>query len=259
MTAIVTTAFHEPVPQAALGGELGLTSFDIAESLGIRDDRGYVHQTAVRQRIDRNLEFLRANHFSVGTEKRAGTGGRAQENYVLSVEAAKYIVATWKSDVGVGYFRYLLACEQKVERGVPQLEAMMLKLKEDFNRLADDNARLRTENQAIAKALPKAKVKREKRYRVPVIYGNMFGDGLQVRYELRTQKECKEWQWAVGMLPMLVHLRQTLGEKIDISKREVVDYVMANLSKVEFGGSREEVEAALAKFTSEDELGKVCN
>ena len=250
MTAIVKTAFHEPRPQPELRGELGLTSQDVADSLGVQHSH-------LKQAI---RDLARVDETFVDSRRKVtGTGGRARELVILPVDFAKILVAQYKSKVGIGYVRFLLGCERVATQDVPKLRELLEELKGRFEALNEDNSRLRTENQVIAKALPKASVKREKRYRVPVLYGNMFGDGMQVRYELRTQKECKEWQWAVGMLPMLVHLRQSLGEKIVISKKEVVDHIMANLTPQEFGGSREEVEAALARFTSQDDLGTVCN
>lgn len=131
----VASTFVEPYTQAALDGKEGLTSVDIARALGA-------------QHRDVKLSIKRLSDedsaFCVQTQKSV-TGGRPVEMFILNVQDAKMVVATYQNAIGRAYLRFLLACERIVLEAVPKLQAT----------IANQAARIA---QLEAKALPKPKI-----------------------------------------------------------------------------------------------------
>lgn len=126
MSEIVASKFTAPYPQPAMDGDLGLTSSDLAHALGVQ------HKN-VLEKIRRVSEFLQAQGFDI-VEAAVGTATGKQPVFVFDVDTAKYITATWRNELGVSYFRYLLTCERMFESKVPQL---MATLTEAHQRVAD--------------------------------------------------------------------------------------------------------------------------
>ena len=96
--------FIQPYPQPSLGNELGLTSSDLAKSLGTEHKH-------VLQKIRRiSEEKLRSMGFIVEASIEARLG------FSLSTDTAKFFIAKWDNDIGLGYLKYLLQCEKVAER-----------------------------------------------------------------------------------------------------------------------------------------------
>jgi hypothetical protein len=219
MTKIVPSDFILPTPQEALGGELGLTSFDIARSLGLTNADGHIQQQSVKDKIRRNLEFFEKNNFHVSTwiaPRIGGGGGRGQENYVVSVATAKYIVAGWKSDRGASYFHRLLACERAAEEVIPQMLAENERLKSLVNALTEKKTRTpvrKTKSDGVQRTLVVESMTR---------YDSLFGEEGEVfqRHFKRVPVENlthEEWLDAQYTMLFLQHqgITRRMGEVKD--------------------------------------------
>jgi cell division protein FtsB len=153
MKLVQHPGFVQPYPQEALGGELGLTSEDIARSLGVA-------VSAVNEkcrRIDHGQWSTEGFQLIVDTIKSTKVG-RPGKMWVFSVHAAKLFLSRWDNEIGRGYFRYLLQCEDIVENKLP---AKMKELQAKFDALQTENKSLRTK-------LDAALVKRRR------VRGNIF-------------------------------------------------------------------------------------
>lgn len=107
--------YVKPYPQEALNGEAGLTTREIAEAIGVQ------HQH-VNEKVRRNRDLLESQGFRIVGSVVNTTDSR-EVTMAVDVDTAKYLTATWKNSLGVGYFRYLLECEHVAENVVPKLMA----------------------------------------------------------------------------------------------------------------------------------------
>lgn len=112
--SLVKTNFIKPYPQAALGGEEGLTAHDVAKALSVP--------------VERVLKKLRKRHWAKSPNWLAipfgmanKTNGLTIPTYSLNTNAAKAFVAKWDNEIGAAYFDWLLACERVVLEKVPQI------------------------------------------------------------------------------------------------------------------------------------------
>jgi phage anti-repressor protein len=156
MTDIVKAKFIQPYAQEALGGELGLTSKDMAFALDlphyelIKDLRGRHYFETLKQA---GFEFREISLNSKGR-------GRKGKAYVFTIDAAKAVVAVSRTSFGIHYLRYLLDCERAIEQGLPKLEA---KVKELVTELRETREKL--------SSLERPKVRKgQKTWRVVVGY-----------------------------------------------------------------------------------------
>lgn len=135
----------------------------------------------------------------------------------------------------------------------PRLEAELSHAREIVTAVTEHNTTLRNENQELAGRfrayIPRAK--RTKRYEVPVFYSAMFGPGLQIQSELRSQAECQPWQWGMGMAPMMAHLVESVVAKVSEVKNEAVKALMAKFTPEELPMKREEFEEAMRRIVDE--------
>lgn len=123
---LTTTNYIEPYPKKALGGELGLTSIDIARALGVRHD--YVYD-----KIRRNQSFYNSGGlWRIAYFTHILENNRKSKAFQVSTIVAKYVVATWKNDMGRSYFDYLEKCENFVQKEVPKLQALIETLTNKF-------------------------------------------------------------------------------------------------------------------------------
>lgn len=107
MSKLISSPYIQPYPLQEFGGELGLTSMDIAKSLGVDHHK-------VKEKIKRNFDFYNDCSFFITH--------MVDNYYTVNVATAKYLIASWKSHIGKGYFQYLLSCEQTVEKEIPALK-----------------------------------------------------------------------------------------------------------------------------------------
>jgi len=124
--------FVKPYPQAALGGELGLTLTDIAQSLGAEVFN--VRKKFLARGMSERLERLSLTAIPIGMANKSN--GLEVTEYVLPVEAAKFFIARWDSELGDGYLRMLIEYERIVLEEMPKLiralqeqKAVIIKLK----------------------------------------------------------------------------------------------------------------------------------
>ena len=129
--------FIQPYPQPALNNELGLTSEELAQALQVRHDN-------IRTKISKiNQEEWKQNGF-IFTKDLVNINdksiGRPKKVFAFNIAAAKFFIAKYDNDIGRGYFRYLLQCENLVENELPKA---MKKLEERFSELGRENELLR--------------------------------------------------------------------------------------------------------------------
>lgn len=148
--------FVTPYPQEALDGELGLTSGEVARAIGVS------HKNILRDMRERRyVTFLEGAGFRLAqfSPNRKGPG-RKGICFALSTEAAKALVASSRTELGAAYLRYLLACERRVEEGMPRLKA-------EFDRLVAELAEVRQKLAALERPKP---TRLQKVWRVVVGY-----------------------------------------------------------------------------------------
>jgi len=114
MSKLISSNYIQPTAQKALNGELGLTSGDIAKSLGVDHHK-------VKEKIKRNFDFYNDCSFFVTH--------MGDNYYTVNVATAKYLVASWKNHIGKGYFKHLLEYEKFVIEKLPKLEKELQALK----------------------------------------------------------------------------------------------------------------------------------
>jgi hypothetical protein len=120
MTELAKSEFKAPYPQAAMGGELGLTSQELAHGIGT------THSEMLRK-MRRIRRFLSAQGVRMVESMSNATQG-PNTLFVVDLTGAKYFAATWKNDLGFGYFKYLLTCERAAEEVVPKLRGRIQSL-----------------------------------------------------------------------------------------------------------------------------------
>lgn len=152
--------YARPSPREELGGELGLTSEQIAESL--EAEHHHVRQ-AILDLDEEDVEFHRE-----AEKLQVSKIGRPKQVLVVSADDAKMIVARYRNKHGRGYLRFLIKCEKVALESVPQL------LKEI--------SRLNAENHDLRSRLPQKNMKqlqaptRKGMACVPVEQINLFGE-----------------------------------------------------------------------------------
>lgn len=106
-----------PIPE--LGGRMGLYSYEIADSLGVR------HGTVVAKAKTKIAKFASQGwDISPSAEisaRRPGVGGRPIKPLAFCLDAAKAFVAKWDNEIGMAYLKHLLTCEQVVERMIEKV------------------------------------------------------------------------------------------------------------------------------------------
>ena len=143
--------FVKPYPQPELNGALGLTSRDIAESLGTT-------QNILRKAIcNSNFEKLARDanmNIKLVSFKFEGRG-RPEHLYILDVEAAKVFVARYSSDLGFKYCHFLVRCEKVLLEKLPQLEKALKDALSENETLRKQILQLEAGNRTRGKPGPK--------------------------------------------------------------------------------------------------------
>lgn len=102
----VENNFIKPKPQKELNGDLGVTLFDIAQSLG-------TSHAELKRRVERSgeLEYLKAfGHRTMSTVIVPSSGPKSL-SFVLDVMAAQHIVAKYDNFAGRYYLDFLIRCK----------------------------------------------------------------------------------------------------------------------------------------------------
>jgi len=107
MSNIIHVNFVPPKPQSELNGELGLTVEDIARSLGVvkKNIRKLIRKETIQKGLN-HAKFKCATfvaHHSFNDEE--------FEDYVLDVNAAKFVIARYGNKKGAEYLAYLVKHE----------------------------------------------------------------------------------------------------------------------------------------------------
>ena len=99
--------FVPPKPQSKLNGELGLTVEDIANSLGA--EKKNIRRFIRKETIQRGLKYANFKWAPIGAHHTANDG--VYEDYVLDVNAAKFVIARYGNKRGAEYLAYLVKHE----------------------------------------------------------------------------------------------------------------------------------------------------
>lgn len=98
----ISPEYAKPSPQPALHGEMGLSSKDLAKSLGVF----HKNILAKIRRLNESVKWVGLGFRLAAYEA---------DEYSLNTDLAKAFVAKWDNENGWGYMRYLLDCEKVVE------------------------------------------------------------------------------------------------------------------------------------------------
>lgn len=181
------TTFQQPHPMEELGGNLGLTSDEIALSLGVRHEDVKLHARSISKSDPT---------FAAIPKKVPGTGGRPREIFLLNVDDAKLLVGTYRNKIGLGYARFLI----NLERATP---ALVAQIREMERQIADLEAQI---NRKV-RTLPHTPT-------IPVTtnvtrYDSMHGDG-QVFHRTRIQMPTTSLTELELLRAKRAHLIQTM-------------------------------------------------
>lgn len=102
--------FTKPMPQSVLNDQLGLTTQDIADSLGI--GVGNVRQKLTSRGM---LDRLKSLNLKIFTIANFNSNGVAYDDYVLDVNAAKFFIAKYENKRGDAYLKYLVDVESDAQ------------------------------------------------------------------------------------------------------------------------------------------------
>ncbi|SMF80622.1 hypothetical protein [Pseudobacteriovorax antillogorgiicola] len=111
MTSLEKSSFIEPSPKPELDGKLGLYASEIAASLGISN-------SDLRRKLTKRglLDELELNNLTALTFVRANDiNGLPFQEYVFTVDAARFIVARWNNALGSAYLSFLVRTHSQVE------------------------------------------------------------------------------------------------------------------------------------------------
>ena len=191
---LVAASFITPYSQPALDGAEGLTSADIAKSLGIRPRNFRVRFFELEH--DKLLAQLGLNFAK--TAQKLDSRGRPEEVLVFPTDVARVLVANYPNEIGMGYAVWL------VQRAHHHYEAVV-----------EDNIRLRNENHTLAgqakRSLPRTK--KPLRRKVIQMVGDLLG-GVQVTFAVRPVNSLTEWQKDLVHVPAMMHQARTLIEHV---------------------------------------------
>ena len=106
----VESRFIKPKPQSELGGKLGVTLTDIAESLGV------AHKD-LRRKVERSgaVEKITCLNHLIRTYILIPAVGARTESYVMDIEAAQHIVSKYDNAAGWAYTDYLIRCKDALK------------------------------------------------------------------------------------------------------------------------------------------------
>lgn len=193
--------FIAPTEQALLNGNLGLTSQQIADSLGISISRvnEKVNSIAFKNLCETNGYDLMA------VAIKSGKRGRPGVNNIMSLRAAKAFVATFDITEGYRYLDYLFDCEEATEKArnaMPELLKALRKIQEQ----QDEIEKLKL------KGLPGPK---SGMIPVPIYEDTLWGTREVVDYELRKINELSELMKLRSKIRLMHKMQKGLGIKVD--------------------------------------------
>lgn len=111
----VEDRFVKPTPQAELGGDLGVTLFEMADSLKA------LHKD-IRKKVESELPYLTAFNFKVRKVIHTSLDNKTVESYVLDVMAAQYVLGGYNTAAGRYYRNFLLRCKDALTVSLIELE-----------------------------------------------------------------------------------------------------------------------------------------
>ncbi len=126
--------YVKPYPQQILNGALGVTSEDIATTLGVRHDN--IRKALSETNFIKHAESIGLN-FTTIVVKIEKTRGRPRKVHVFDTESAKLFVARYGSLEGFRYCHFLVQCERVVFEMIPRLREEVSKLEEALSKKTD--------------------------------------------------------------------------------------------------------------------------
>jgi hypothetical protein len=150
----------------------GLSTHEIAMAIGAEPHK-------VFEKITRNRDFLMKSGFRLYGRKVKETGGRDGRDFFVSTDTAKYLVASWKNNMGAAYFRFLMEAEHVATQITPKLIEQLEQAKERISQLEAKNK----------KRLPGAK---EGMIAAPIYQNTLWGVSEIVCYEMRHKETVSE-------------------------------------------------------------------
>lgn len=196
MSNVTVSSYAEPIPQQALNGELGLTSEQIAASLGI------AHSHCVRK-IGQFSERLQ---ISIRTRLEDSAHGRKKTVYILPSLLAKMVVARYENEIGFGYLRFLLDCERVATEVTPKLYAQVKELQDRLDNLLASQQAYKPKRLAGAKKGMLA---------IPVEQATLFGDAPVIHYVMMQMDSVSEAAKHKGQLRHLQKQMSGMANKIN--------------------------------------------
>lgn len=166
MNQLAVSNFVKPYPQDALGGELGLTSLDVAAALGARHEH-----------VKHRMQSLKSSDkaFTEVAVKVPGRG-RPLDLLIMPVTEAKMVVAKYDNEIGNCYLRFLIECEKIATELTPKLIAELKEMKAELECL-----QIKLDGKKVRALKPCKTVLETKEYTAGE---SMFGDGFIVRRKM---------------------------------------------------------------------------
>ena len=135
----VESQFIRPEPQDLLNGELGVTLFDIAQSLG-------ASHAEIKRRFERSgePEYCQAFGYKTMITIIVPAAGPRADSYVLDMAAAQSFISKYDNFRGRSYLHYLIKCKDaltvsliELEKKTAQIEYLKKKVTESEQREAE--------------------------------------------------------------------------------------------------------------------------
>jgi hypothetical protein len=138
-------------------GEEGLTSLEIAASLGV-EHRDVLQKLRRGKWISHNCLIFKYAAYTTYNQN-----NKLVDVYALNVPAAKAFVARWSNLAGDGYLAFLFECERVVTEEVPKLRQLVAKLQQQW----------KPKHKGLPRGRPKGTID------VPVEVSTLFGSQIE--------------------------------------------------------------------------------
>lgn len=144
MTALQKNNFIEPKEMAELDGDLGVTSIQIAESLGVKPEyinrrmaaRGYAEKLMKAGcrviAIGMATKSLTNSETPIGMTTKSLKKIKGLNSWVFDITAAQVFVAQTRTDLGIAYAKYLTDFHSAIAKKLPELLREMQEMRAEL-------------------------------------------------------------------------------------------------------------------------------